>query len=101
MDASFCADGGLLPDGGASACGQEAAREAVNAWQNQFDDIILDVAKGTGVPANLLKNLFAIESQFCRASGKERCRTGSIDRAGCGYRPDVESAVLQASSVRW
>ncbi len=64
VDASSCADGGLLPDGGASACGQEAARETVNVWQNQFDDIILDVAKGTGVPANLLKNLFAIESQF-------------------------------------
>jgi hypothetical protein len=42
----------------------EAAREEVTAWQNQFDGIILDVAKETGVPAHLLKNLFAIESQF-------------------------------------
>ena len=64
VDASFCADGGLLPDGGASACGMELARTAVTDWQNQFDGLILDVAKGSGVPANLLKNLFAKESQF-------------------------------------
>jgi hypothetical protein len=42
----------------------EAGREAVTSWQNQFDGIILNVAKDTGVPAHLLKNLFAIESQF-------------------------------------
>jgi hypothetical protein len=42
----------------------ESARAAVNDWQNQFDNIILNVAKDTGVPAHLLKNLFAIESQF-------------------------------------
>jgi hypothetical protein len=42
----------------------EAARTAVTAWQNQFDGIILNVAQETGVPAFLLKNLFAIESQF-------------------------------------
>lgn len=69
VDVSACPDGGLLPDsgledGGASACGLEAAREAVTAWQNQFDSIILNVSKDTGVPAHLLKNLFAIESQF-------------------------------------
>ncbi len=64
VDVSSCTDGGLLPDGGASTCGMEAAREAVTTWQNQFDDIILSVSKDTGVPAHLLKNLFAIESQF-------------------------------------
>ena len=64
VDVSACPDGGLLPDGGASTCGMEAARGAVTAWQNQFDSIILNVAKDTGVPAHLLKNLFAIESQF-------------------------------------
>jgi len=64
VDASSCEDGGLLPDGGANACGMEAARTAVNEWQNQFDGIILEVAKDTGVPAHLLKNLFATESQF-------------------------------------
>jgi len=64
VDASRCSDGGLLPGGGASVCGMEAARPAVTAWQNQFDSIILNVAKDTGIPAHLLKNLFAIESQF-------------------------------------
>jgi hypothetical protein len=64
VDASSCPDGGLLPTGGANNCGMEAAREAVRAWQNQFDNIILSIAKDTGVPAHLLKNLFAIESQF-------------------------------------
>lgn len=64
VDVSACPDGGLLPDGGASNCGMEAAREAVTAWQNQFDNVILSVAQDTDVPAHLLKNLFAIESQF-------------------------------------
>ena len=40
----------------------EAAREAVRNWQNQFDTIILNVGKDTGVPAHLLKNIFAKES---------------------------------------
>jgi hypothetical protein len=64
VDASACTDGGLLNDETASACGMEAARGAVTAWQNQFDGLILNVAKDSGVPAHLLKNLFAIESQF-------------------------------------
>lgn len=64
VDASLCPDGGLLGDDVASACGMEAARGAVRDWQNQFDGLILNVAKDSGVPAHLLKNLFAIESQF-------------------------------------
>ncbi len=64
VDASSCADGGLLPDGGANACGQEAARDAVAQWQNQFDSLIITTSEETGVPAQLLKNLFARESQF-------------------------------------
>ena len=64
VDVSSCLDGGLMPDDSASVCGMEMAREAVRNWQNQFDEIILNVSKDTGVPAHLLKNLFAIESQF-------------------------------------
>lgn len=64
VDAGLCPEGGLLPGEGANTCGMEVARMAVNDWQNQFDHIILNVAKDTGVPAHLLKNLFAIESQF-------------------------------------
>jgi hypothetical protein len=69
VDASACDNNGLLPDGTASTCGMEKARGAVTQWQNQFDTIILNVAKDTGVPANLLKNLFATESQFWPGSG--------------------------------
>jgi hypothetical protein len=64
VDASMCPDGGLVPGGGVNQCGLEASREAVNAWQNRFDALILKTAEETGVPARLLKNLFARESQF-------------------------------------
>ena len=64
VDASSCPDGGLQPNGGANECGQEAARSAVDEWQNQFDTLIMNTAQDTGVPAELLKNLFARESQF-------------------------------------
>ncbi len=64
VDASGCPDGGLSADGGVNTCGLEAARPAVDAWQNQFDKLIMNVAHQTGVPAQLLKNLFARESQF-------------------------------------
>lgn len=83
VDASMCTDGGLLPDGGANACGMEVARPAVNGWQNQFDEIILNVAKDTGVPAHLLKNLFAIESQFWPGiSGKNDVGLGQLTEHG-------------------
>jgi hypothetical protein len=64
VDARHCADAGLIPGGGVNTCGLEAARPAVTAWQNQFDSLILSVARETSVPAHLLKNLFARESQF-------------------------------------
>jgi len=64
VDASACPDGGLIPGGGVNTCGLETARPAVTDWQNQFDELILTTATGTGVPAHLLKNLFARESQF-------------------------------------
>lgn len=82
VDVSACAEGGLLPDGGASACGQDAAREAVNAWQNQFDQIILDTARETGVPAHLLKDLFAIESQFWPGTSKNDIGLGQLTEQG-------------------
>jgi hypothetical protein len=64
VDASGCPDGGRLPDGTVNQCGIEAARPSVDAWQNQFDTLIINTAHDTGVPARLLKNLFARESQF-------------------------------------
>jgi len=64
VDASACPDGGLAPGGGVNQCGLEKARGAVNEWQDRFDELIISTAKETGVPARLLKNLFARESQF-------------------------------------
>lgn len=64
VDATGCPDGGLLPNGYADECGLEKALPEVEAWQNQFDTRILEVANQTGVPAQLMKNLFAVESQF-------------------------------------
>jgi hypothetical protein len=64
IDTSSCPSGGLLPNGHANTCGLELARDAVNDWQDTFDSAILEVAKKTNVPAQLMKNLFAVESQF-------------------------------------
>jgi hypothetical protein len=65
VDASSCQNNGLLLDEyGANTCGLEAAYPAVTDWQNRFDDLILEVAQDTGVPAQMLKKLFARESQF-------------------------------------
>jgi hypothetical protein len=64
VDASTCMDGGLAPGNVVNQCGLEASRDAVREWQNQFDELILNTARETGVPAYLLKNLFARESQF-------------------------------------
>lgn len=64
VDASECLNNGLLDNGYADACGLSKARPMVDLWQNQFDPRILTVAQETGLPAQLLKNLFAQESQF-------------------------------------
>jgi len=64
VDASSCASGGLLSNGYADNCGLELAMPQVVIWQNQFDDQIMEIANETKVPAQLLKNLFGMESQF-------------------------------------
>lgn len=64
VDAASCPAGGLLENGWANPCGVETARETVNAWQNRFDADILAAAQAARLPAQLLKNLFAWESQF-------------------------------------
>ena len=59
-----------LPDGRAGerrrchCCGMEAAQEVMDEWQNQFNSEIIQVANQTGVPAQLMKNIFSRESQF-------------------------------------
>ncbi len=64
VDTSECPNGGILSNGYADACGLAKALPQVQAWQNQFDQRIIQVAQETGVPAQLMKNLFAQESQF-------------------------------------
>jgi hypothetical protein len=64
VDATACPSGGLLPNGYADACGLEKARPEVEVWQNQFDARIIEVAQKSDVPSQLLKNIFAQESQF-------------------------------------
>ena len=64
VDASACDGGGLLANGFANQCGLDAARPYSHAWQNRFDTLIFSAAQQTGVPALLLKNIFAHESQF-------------------------------------
>ena len=64
VDVSECPSGGLSPNGYADVCGLEKARPVVDDWQNQFDNRINEVANETGIPAQLMKNLFAQESQF-------------------------------------
>ncbi|MCB9134935.1 MAG: hypothetical protein H6636_05890 [Anaerolineales bacterium] len=64
VDASQCESDGLLENGAANACGVEQARSVITDWQNQFDTTIFEVAQRTTIPAQLLKNIFAQESQF-------------------------------------
>ncbi len=64
VDAIDCPNRGLESNGYANTCGMEKAREKVDLWQNRFDQKIIDVANETGIPAQLIKNLFAKESQF-------------------------------------
>lgn len=64
VDASTCRDLGLLENGYASPCGMEAARPMVKEWQNRFDNLIFAASQVVGVPAVLLKRIFARESQF-------------------------------------
>jgi len=51
-------------NGYANTCGLETARSEVDKWQNLFDAANVEAAQKTGVPAQLMKNLFGKESQF-------------------------------------
>jgi hypothetical protein len=76
VSAAECADGGMLDNGYASTCGMEAARSAVEEWQNRFDVLIYNAAQDVGVPAQLLKNIFSRESQFWPGSTPGRPEAG-------------------------
>ncbi len=78
VNVSQCPDGGLASNMVANQCGLEAALPQVRDWQNQFDQEILKVADDTGIPAQLMKNVFGRESQFWPGL------FGTIDEAGLG-----------------
>jgi hypothetical protein len=71
VDSSSCPGNGLLPNGYADACGLELAMPMVQEWQNQFDARIIEVANTSAVPGQLIKNLFAQESQFWPGAFKD------------------------------
>lgn len=64
VDASTCPSSGLLENGWANTCGLEVTKEEVEIWQNDFDEEIINAAQNARIPSQLLKNLFAQESQF-------------------------------------
>jgi hypothetical protein len=65
VQAPDCPNGGLQADNTiATRCGVDAAMPKIIEWQNTFDSEILEVSQETGVPAQLLKNVFSRESQF-------------------------------------
>lgn len=64
VDTETCPNRGLEANGAATKCGMDAAKPLVDIWQNQFNAEIIRAAKDTGVPAQLMKNIFSKESQF-------------------------------------
>jgi hypothetical protein len=64
VTADECLSGGLLANGYANSCGLEKAWPLVMDWQNQFDQSIIAASQQTNIPGQVLKNLFAQESQF-------------------------------------
>jgi hypothetical protein len=83
VDSSDCPGGGLQPSGVANQCGLETARLMINEWQNQFNSEIVRVAKDTGVPAQVMKNIFSRESQFWPGY------SATYKEAGLGHMSDL------------
>ncbi|MCX8024357.1 MAG: hypothetical protein N3A60_04060 [Thermanaerothrix sp.] len=64
VDARDCPGQGLQTPYVANVCGVERARSVLAEWQNMYDAEIIQASQNTGIPPRLLKQLFAIESQF-------------------------------------
>src|SRR5690606_1786487 len=83
VDASDCPAGGLEENGAATVCGMEAAQPVVDDWQNQFNAEIIQVANQSGIPAQLMKNIFSRESQFWPGIYEK------VSEAGLGHLSDL------------
>lgn len=59
-----CPGAGLKDSSKANPCGVKAAAQAEYEWQNRFNADIISASQETGVPPILLKNIFALESEF-------------------------------------
>lgn len=64
VDASQCPFNGLQTITTANQCGVEVARPVILEWQNMYDSKLFETGVNFGVPARLLKRIFALESQF-------------------------------------
>ena len=64
IETSNCLDGGINLSGAATPCGERAGFSQVVDWQNRYDSSILDAALKYNIPARVLKNIIAQESQF-------------------------------------
>lgn len=64
VDPTGCLYDGLQTFTTASMCGVNAARPQLFEWQNKFDPYIFNSGTHTGIPPRLIKELFALESQF-------------------------------------
>lgn len=83
VDAAACQNGGLENPDVANQCGLESARPVISQWQNQFNTEIIQVAKDTGIPSQLMKNIFSKESQFWPGF------SASYKEAGLGHLSDL------------
>ena len=88
VNVAGCPDGGLAAPMVANQCGLDRARTQVVEWQNRFDTEILKVAKETGIPAQLMKNIFGRESQFWPGLYK------NINEAGLGQMTEKGADTL-------
>ncbi len=87
VSAGDCPGNGLLPSGLANPCGLEKARTIVTEWQNRFDTAIYQAAVNEQVPAQLLKKLFAQESQFWPGAASDGIHFGLGQTVEVGLDP--------------